>query len=333
MDSNSNLKLTSTEIGALWTTYMNDSLVTDVLRYFLEKVKDSEIKPNIEYALSITQGHIQRISDIFNKEGYPIPQGFTEEDVNINAPTLYTDNFYLFYLRNIARLNLDAYGIALTLMSRQDTIDFFTDGIFTATELTRRVINTIITKGLLIAPPNIIIPDKIDFIKKNSFLTGFLGEHRRLTALEISLLYANIQLNVIGSAMLTGFSQVAESSKISEFMTQGVYIAKKHIEAFSNKLEVEDIPAITTSETYVTDSKQAPFSDKLMQAHVNNLISIGFDNYSTALVTSMRHDLQADYLRLMTEIAKFGMESISIMIEKGWLEQPPQAIKFEPQRV
>ncbi len=332
MESKNITNLTSAEIGALWTTYMNDSLVMNVVRYFLQNVEDTDIKANLEYASGITQQHIKQISKIFMVERYPVPKGFNEEDVNINAPPLYSEHFYLFYLRNIARLTLDSYGIALTLMSRQDIIDFFTDALYTSIELARKAVNTIKAKGLLIAPPIITIPGEIDFVKKNSFLTGFLGEHRRLTAIEITLLYANIQSNIIGKAMLKGFSQVAQSVQISEFMNKGAYIAQKHIETFSNKLEVEDIPALTTSETYVTDSILPPFSDKMMQSHANTLIAIGFDNYATSLATSMRHDLQADYLRVMGEVAKYGMDSINIMIEKGWMEQPPQAINPESEK-
>jgi hypothetical protein len=35
--------------------------------------------------------------------------------------------------------------------------------------------------------------------------------------------------------------------------------------------------------------------------------------------------LAADYIRLTAEIAAFAEDGLNIMIDNGWLEQPPQA--------
>ena len=50
-------------------------------------------------------------------------------------------------------------------------------------------------------------------------------------------------------------------------------------------------------------------------------LSIGF--YGTSAATSMRRDISLDFVRLSAEIAKYAEEGANIMIENGWLEEPP----------
>ncbi|MDP4182167.1 MAG: DUF3231 family protein [Bacillota bacterium] len=52
----------------------------------------------------------------------------------------------------------------------------------------------------------------------------------------------------------------------------------------------------------------------------------GFENYAVAVSTTMRHDIQADFIRLGAEVAKYASEGFNIMIDNKWFEQPPQAI-------
>ncbi|PGT88247.1 DUF3231 family protein [Bacillus sp. AFS040349] len=37
---------------------------------------------------------IQKLTIIFQNQNYPIPYGFTEDDVNLSSPKLFTDNYY-----------------------------------------------------------------------------------------------------------------------------------------------------------------------------------------------------------------------------------------------
>jgi hypothetical protein len=51
--------------------------------------------------------------------------------------------------------------------------------------------------------------------------------------------------------------------------------------------------------------------------------------YSEALAMGQRRDLTADYARMNTEIALIAEEGINLLIEKGWMEQPPSATDHE----
>lgn len=327
MKNDQNIKLTSAELSQLWTNYMSDSMSSCVLKYFLEKVEDREVVPLLEFALDLSHGHIQKITAIFKREEFPIPYGFNEkEDVNISVPPLFSDSYSLYYLQQWAQMGLDSYSISLALATRLDVFDYFSECIDESKELLRKTINVLLSKGIYIRAPYIETPKKADFIKKQNFLTGWLGERRPLTALEITNLHANLQRNVLAIATLMGFSQVASSKKVRDFFTKGKEIASAHIETFSSILHENSLPSSVTWDTQVTDSTDSPFSDKLMLFHINTIAARAAEYYGTSLSVSSRRDLSAHYLRIVGEVLKYTEDGTKIMIEHGWMEEPPRVI-------
>ncbi|WP_047155434.1 DUF3231 family protein [Aneurinibacillus tyrosinisolvens] len=320
-----NINMTSAEIANLWNTYTGDTLAKCVLSYFLEKVEDTEIRLVLEYARNNCEKHIQRITEIFYGEKYLLPHGFTSEDVNVDAPRLYTDTFFLYYIKQMARMGLAAYSVALPLAARSDVRDFFKDCIASSTELDDKATQVLLSKGIYVRPPYISSPEKVGFVQRQNFLVDFFGDHRPLQVIEITHLYGNIQTNTLGKALLMGFSQVAESNEVREFMLRGKEISMKHIEVFSSTLRDEDLPVTQTWDDLVMDSRVSPFSDKLMMAHTVALIGTGIANYGASMGLSMRTDLTTNYARLAAEVGKYGYDGANLMIDKGWLEQPPQA--------
>jgi len=75
----------------------------------------------------------------------------------------------------------------------------------------------------------------------------------------------------------------------------------------------------------VTDSTVAPFSDRLMMNFITTLIASGIGQYGYSLTSSPRHDLSVQYTRLIAKIGKYSNDGANILIEKGWMEQPPMA--------
>lgn len=108
-------------------------------------------------------------------------------------------------------------------------------------------------------------------------------------------------------------------------MVRAKEIATKHIEVFHDFLNKSDVPTPMTWDGEVTDSTVAPFSDKLMMFHVSAINAVGLADYGDALGTTVRLDLSTSYARLMAETGKFGEDGANIMIDNGWMEQPPQA--------
>ncbi|WP_169797584.1 DUF3231 family protein [Neobacillus fumarioli] len=89
------VRLTAPEIANIWSQYQNDTMVVCVYKYMLKIVEDVSIRPILEYSLQLAQGHITKIKQYFTEEKFPIPRGFTEADVNLSAPRLFSDELCL----------------------------------------------------------------------------------------------------------------------------------------------------------------------------------------------------------------------------------------------
>jgi hypothetical protein len=110
MDKNhDHIKLTASELSYLWTSYLADSMSVCVLKYFLVHIDDKDIKSLTTHALELSQKHVEFIRAIFTKEQIQIPQGFTEQDVNLLVKRLFSDIFYLRYIRNMSKGGLVTY--------------------------------------------------------------------------------------------------------------------------------------------------------------------------------------------------------------------------------
>lgn len=322
--SERSIPLTSADISSLWVSYQNETMAICGISHFLQHINDSQIKSILEQAMAISQENKAKLIDIFNTDNIQVPQGFTEQDVYLNAPRLFSDKLYLEYMLNMANLSLTAYVSALSLAERKDVIDFYSDAINAAKKLHIMTKQLTKEKGTYIRAPKIPKPQQIDFVKKQNFLAGWFGDRRPLLGVEIANLVFNARRNGLGQAIIAGFSQVAKFKDVRRFFERGREISGKHLEIFSSILHenyLSDSALILTSE--VTDSTIAPYSDKLMTALVTVLNASGIGQYGTAMSASPRHDLGSQYTRLSAEIAHFSDDGTNIMIKNGWLEQPP----------
>ncbi|SET40005.1 Protein of unknown function [Oceanobacillus limi] len=326
-----NIPLTAAEISHLWTSYMNASLTKGVTTYFSNKVEDEEIEPIINKMLSMAEEALPKLTSLIQKDNHPLPNGFSlEEDINVSAPKLYTDNFMLEYVLNECALGMNYASTALSNSTREDVYSYYSDLLANFNELHRTAMNIALEKGIYVRPPVIPTPDKVDFTKKQSFLAGWFGNRRPLAAPEITNLYANIKRNALGAATLMGFSQVAESKEVKSFTLRGIEIARKHINIFSELLESSDVPVPMGSDSMVTASSEvSPFSDKLIMYHTAGMIVQGIGFYGNSISTNVRRDIATQYARLIGEIALFSEDGANIMIKNEWMEQPPRMINRE----
>lgn len=324
--ADTNEKITSAELAKLWATYMGNTMSVCVLKYFLQHTEDPEIKQVVKHALMLSEQFVETIKQIFIKENFPIPIGFTEEDVNLGAPRLFMDEFYLHYLKYAGKLGMSIYEIAIPLATRTEIRDFFTYCLDATVKLTNQINDVLNAKGMLVKPPYIPIPDKVDFLKKQSYLNGFFGEIRPLQAMEITHLFDNLTNDITSKAILIAFSQTAKLQQIREFFLRGKSLTTKHIDTFSQLLHRDDLPSPPLMDHLVTDSTFAPFSDKLMVAHKLDMFSMRIRSYANGLSLNARHDVGAAYARFMVDVANYAEDGGNIMIDMGWLEQPPQSV-------
>jgi hypothetical protein len=325
-DMEHNPKLTSAEMASIWTSYLNDTMAICAIKHFLINVTHKEIREVLEYALHLSEQHIKTITSIMIEASFPIPYGFTDQDVDLSAPRLFSDTFYLFYMRNMAQIGENAYTVAHSNSSRLDIRKFYTECIYSSAELMNRSVTLLQKLGLYVRAPYIPIPKQVDFVHKQSFLTGWLGDRRPLNAIEIMNLFFNLQRNAIGNSLLIGFAQVARSKEVQAYFVRGKEIASKHVEIFGSILREDDIPAAQTWDSEATSSTIAPFSDKLMLFHALAMNSSGVGYYGASMGTSQRRDIGAMYSRLIGEVAQYTEDGANIMINNAWMEQPPTAV-------
>ncbi|MBD8028055.1 DUF3231 family protein [Ureibacillus sp. Re31] len=317
--------LTSSEIGSIWTNFMYDSMSECILGYFLKDVKDEEIRPIVQLAYDNSAAHIEKLTSLFQREEIPTPTGFTSNDVNMNAPRMYTDTFMLTYINHMAKVGMLQYSGFISMSAREDVRNYFTDSLTDTVQLFEQSSKVLLSKGIFVRAPYIPYPTTKDFIDNKKYLSGLnpLSQKRPLNVVEISHLFMNIQTNLLGSKLALSFAQASAEEKIQKWMLKGRDISKKHIQIFTKTLLENDVQAPSPSDVAITDSTIPPFSDKLTMYHMSLLSAAGIGNYATAAAASQRSDLILNYNRFSLEIAQYTKDGADIVIEHGWLEQPP----------
>lgn len=327
MEKEKIVKLTSAEWSQLWTSYMNDSANICILKQFLYNIEDVEIKPLLEETLEISSAHLMKLNRIFNGEKFPVPYGFKEsEDVKIDSARLFSDGFVLNYLHNFAKIDLQTYSVSLSFAVREDIFSYYSECLFECKELLKKARELLLSKGIYTRSPYLPIPEHVDFVKDPSFLTGFFGKKRPLTALEITNLYGNFQRNALGEATLMGFSQVATDKEVINYLIRGKEIASKHCSIFAELLRDNDLPVPMGWGSEVMDSTGNTFSDKLMIFYTTALIALGVGYYGISVSTSQRRDIGLMYNRLVVEVQNYSEDGANLLIKNGWLEEPPRAL-------
>jgi hypothetical protein len=319
------ISLTAPEISSLWTQYMFDSMSICFIKYVLEHVEDEDIKGIYQQSLELSERHVQKVKDLFVGEGVPIPKGFTEEDVNIHTPRLFQDPFYLYYIYIMTLQGLTGYSLSLSTSIRADLRKYYMTCNTETMMLFDKTINTLLSKGLYSRPPVLTPSENIDFIKHQSFLNGWFGEKRPLTGIEIGDITFNMNKMHMHVALKVGFSQVAASKKVRQYINRGMEISNKHIAAFGKIFREEMLNSPISWQSHVTSSTTSPFSDKWMmyQVQLSSQIAIAF--YGTALSVTSRADIAEKYIVMISELVRFAEDGANLMIENGWMEEPPKA--------
>jgi Protein of unknown function (DUF3231) len=326
LKTNNPIRLTAPEIASLWTQYIFDTMSICFFRYALEHIEDHEVKSIYQTSLQLSKKHVQKITEFMSKENYPIPRGFTEEDdVNIHAPRLFQDPFYLNYIYIMTLQGMTGYALSVSNSIRSDLRKYYITCMSETMELFDQSIDLMLSKGLFTRPPIISPPDSIDFVKHQSFLTGWLGDRRPLNAIEIGDISFNMLKMHLHAALKVGFIQVTQSKEIRQHFMRGLDIANKHIKIFESVFKEDKLNSPISWQSMITNSTSMTFSDKYMMYQIQLSTQLSLSFYGSALSVNSRRDIGADYLRLILELLKFGEDGANLMIKNGWLEQPPTA--------
>lgn len=325
---NEKIHLTSSEIGALWTGYMNDSMSKVILGFMLRHIDDSDIKPVVQHAYDLSSGHLEKLVPIFESEQYAVPNGFTEEDANMNAPWLFTDTFCLTYVNHMAKVGMLAYSGFVSMSYKKAVRYYFIQALNETAELYDQSLEIALNKGVNQRHPYIEVPKETDYVDSKKYLSGLnpFSNKRPLNAVEISHLYMNVMTNVIGTKLCLAFAQTSPKKDVQDFMLRGKNISQKHIKILVDTMMKDHIGAPNSPDVAISDSTTKTFSDKLMMFHMSLIMSAGIGNYATAAAASQRSDLNINYERLSLEVGKLAKSGADIMIKHNWLEQPPGTV-------
>ncbi|MBM7585379.1 hypothetical protein JOC86_001921 [Bacillus pakistanensis] len=320
-----NIRLSSPEIGGLWGTYIQEKMTVCLLKYFLHHIKDGEIKTILQKALDISIAHLKQISEIFSEENIPLPHGFSDEDIDLSAPPLFHDPFALSFIYTMSRMGMINHAFVTSNIARHDILDFFTKALNQSSELYQDSTTLMLSKGIYDRPPMISYPKKVEYIEKQSYINGVIGKKRPLNAVELTEVFFNVERNYFSILLCLGLLQVVKDKEIKGFIKNGKEISEKQIKFFNELLIKEDLLGTVPVSMEVTDSTTSPFSEKLIVALFHFLNSIDITLIGHALSLSMRTDLATHYSKFIGEILIYAKDGFNIMVDRKWLEQPPQA--------
>ncbi|MDQ0231991.1 DUF3231 family protein [Metabacillus malikii] len=323
------VRLTAPEIANIWTQYQNDTMAICIYKYMKEIIEDKAIHNIISFALQIAEGHIETVKGYFVAENYPIPHGFTEDDVNVTAPRLFSDEFCLTYTYIMSVYGLAGYAAALTTNVRRDIRNYFVQCQDETMELFNQSLDLLLEKGVFSRPPHIVPPKSYEFIESNHFLKGVLGGERLLNCVEISNIHWDLKKLQLDKALCMAFAQVAKTEDAKKFIWRGVEISSKMVEVQASILAKEHLPQPKSEEAEITDSTTPPFSDRLMMYHKLLVGSATIGLFGSAIATCQRYDLSTHYSRFTIELADYMKDGFKIMVKHKWLEQIPLTIDRE----
>ncbi|WP_261304264.1 DUF3231 family protein [Paenibacillus andongensis] len=319
------LKLTSTEIGALWGQYVNESMVNQVNKYMLSIIEDTSIREVFDDAIKISENQMQQVSTFMLNDGFPLPIGFTEADSNPHIGRLFSDIFCLDYLYLMTIHGLNGHIYSFTTSVRKDLRDFFDSCLTDGKNMYQRTVDLLLEKGHFQRDPYFFPRTTPEFIDSKKYLDGFWGDKRPLSALEIGNISLNLKKSIMAKTLGIAFSQIAGSKEIRKFLTDAVQTSNDHIQLLSKKLKDDNLPVPMSWETEITESTDSPFSDKLIMFHTGFLFLTSQSYHGLGLAGSMRSDLILDYERIILKDLTVAKNWFDLMIKNKWLEQPPIA--------
>lgn len=103
-------------------------------------------------------------------------------------------------------------------------------------------------------------------------------------------------------------------------------MTNKHIESCSQQLHKENLPSPPLLDHLVSESTFSPFSDKLMLAHKIEMFSMKIRTAGNGASLNGRRDIGGMYAKFLADIGIYVQDGAKIMIDQGWMEQPPKAI-------
>lgn len=99
------------EVGSLWQTYQEKTLIMRFLEYFIEKADDPEARNILGGLWQELDFYVKELENIFTEQGMVKPVGFTTEDVNLDAPKLFDNGFDIMFVRILKEKYMEGFKL------------------------------------------------------------------------------------------------------------------------------------------------------------------------------------------------------------------------------
>lgn len=313
-------------MGTLWLTYQEKTLIMRILEYFIEKSDEQQAKNLMGGLWQDLNYYVEQMEQLFEEQHIVKPKGFTKEDVNLEAPSLFDNGFDIMFIRVLKEVSMGMYTINMN-MAYNDKVMIIYEGL---TRITHKIYKQstlyLLEKGILTLPPKVTMPKTTEFIEGKSYMSGFnpFNDKRPLNNIELGFLHHGIETNNIGMQLLLGFAQTAKNKDAKQYFVQGIELCKKQIKTYEQILLDSDVQFSATSGSTVTTSTVAPFSDRLMMNCVYLLNGFSVVACSFGTFFTLRNDISLKTALIAKDIYFYGDEGMKIMIKNGWFEEPPQ---------
>ncbi|WP_147535747.1 DUF3231 family protein [Bacillus marasmi] len=318
-------KLTPAEITNLWNNYIANTMGVWVSRHFIANTQDPAVLKMLKFAENIAFKESEQSKLFLVESGQPLPQPFDEHDIKINAVPLFTDNYVILLKYGLTQAAMTVHALSINTSSRSDIRMFFQTCLEDSSNLLNQCVDLIQFKGLHHPEIHIPIPDKIEKVEEQNFLTGIFSDTRPINALEIGQLVYNYHATEVHKEFIKGAAQVSSSKDLQENYQRGTKIFEKQLEVFQLVLSQNGLPKLPTWETEILDTTESPFSERLMFFKHAALTSQTAARYGATLSSTTRKDLGSHFMRFLGETLKYGEDVANLMIKNKFLDQLPIA--------
>jgi hypothetical protein len=323
------IPITSSELAFLWNTYLLNSKSKYILMYAVTQCDDKDIRSVLQSALDLTEQSLDKVKELFDGENQRVPYGFSEKDVYVNAPKIYSDKLMLYTLRIYLTVGLSNYGTAIFSAPRQDIRKFFTDSMISTIQLSNKIDDILLEKGIYLRTPNIPTTHKVEFAEDKRIMGKIIGHKRPLTALEITSIFNSSMINSISEAYLLGMAQSIEDTRLKEFLSRVRKTLKEQTETLNEILHKEDLSFPPNLESEVLNSSEPILSDRLSMFTSYATLADVLTTFSVGKLGAMRKDVSITLSQLSGEILLLIKDATDLMLERNWFEEMPKNIDRE----
>lgn len=321
-----NFKPTAGEMANIWQFIISNQAQLCLLEHWIVHAEDKDLQKMLQQSKHAANSIIQQGLELYLKAGFPKPIGFSlDKDVHLDAPRLMSDKLILISLQILSEYGVYGYGLTYGKTTTPEVLSYFETCINYSIDLYKNYTKILKKRGYEHNPVYIPVPTEAEMVNNQSFLAGWWGEQRPVTALEIDSLIFGLRGVILAKTFFMVFSQIAGDTKVKKFCERGKQLTGKRVEKIQSLNTSENLPFQATHETEITDSTISPFSDKLIMFESLALSQIAIARYGNALSSVVRRDLSTMFAFYIVETGTFLDDGLEIMIEKQWLEQPPLA--------